>query len=264
MFTNIRFPVGGLTILLSVLVLLTANFTSAQGLITDTLRVLDTSIRPGDTGMVSLYITNSERLGGYTVRFTYDTSMIEPLIVSEEDPIMYAEQIRGDFLMFAFVRSEPGVVSGVASFYSAVGLEAGSGITARLPFYAKEYAPEDANTPLVFIEHPYDPNSSNWFGVFDGTSQYLPTWVDGSVLVGCDCTYHGDFDENGQIGPSDVVFAVNCVYLSWGCPQKLSSFCPQECGDWNCDGSVNPLDVVLCVNFVYLGYGSGPCDPCTE
>jgi len=264
MFPKVRFPVGRLTILTTVLVLLTANSASAQELITDTLRILDTSIRPGDTAMLSLYITNSEKLGGYSVRFTYDTSMIEPVIVSEEDPTIYAVQLRGDFVLFAFGRSEPGIVSGVASFYSSIGLEAGIGIAVRLPFYAKEYAPEDTITPITFIEHPYSPNSSNWFAPFDGLSQYLPTWVDGSVLVGCDCTDHGDYNEDGQIGPLDVTFAANYVYLGWGFPQQLTSLCPLDCGDWDCDGSVNPLDVVHYVNLVYLGYGSGPCDPCAE
>jgi len=35
-------------------------------------------------------------------------------------------------------------------------------------------------------------------------------------------------------------------------------------GDWDCDGKMTPTDVVWMVNYVYRGLGDGPCDPCAK
>jgi len=264
MFTKIRFPAVGLAILTLVALLLTTGPVVAQESDTDTMRVMDRAIRPGDTADVFIYLANSETLGGYTLRLVYDTSMLGVVTVSESDSTVEAEQLRGDFMMFAFGTPEPEVVTGAAAFSQTNGLEAGSGNTVRVRFYAKEYAPANVMTQITFVDDPVYVYSWNWFAASDGLSQYQPVRIPGSIFVGCHCPNYGDYTGDGEIGVQDVVFIVNYVYMSYGYPELPSATCPVDNGDWNCDGEVNPIDVVGYVNFVYQSIGSGPCDPCAQ
>ena len=264
MFTKIRFPAVGLAILTLVPLLLTTGPVFAQEQDADTMRVLDRAIRPGDTAAVFIYLANSERLGGYTLRLVYDSSTLGVVTVSENDSTVEAVQLRGDFMMFAFGANEPEVVTGAAAFSQTNGLEAGSGNTARMRFYAKEYAPSGVTTQIAFVDHPSYPQSWNWFSSSDGLSTYQPVLIHGTVYVGCQCPNYGDYTGDGEISAQDVVFIVNRVYLGYGYPELPSATCPVDNGDWNCDGEVNPIDVVGYVNFVYQSIGSGPCDPCAE
>jgi hypothetical protein len=63
----------------------------------------------------------------------------------------------------------------------------------------------------------------------------------------------GDFNGDGAIDISDVVFLVNYLYISGPAPDPL------ELGDVNCDGSVDIADAVYLVNYLFIG---GPPPSC--
>ena len=264
MFLKTVWPAGRLTLLLFVPLILTANLTLAQEVFTDTVRVVNTAIAPGDTNDVFIHISNSERLGGYTLRMIYDTSKIEAVTLADNSTL-FATQWRGNFLIFNFHLKEPGLIQGVATFLDFDGLESGSGNTIRLRFYAREYAPNETSTPIDFVDDPSLPDSWNWFAAFDGLSQYQPVKVSGSIYVGCDCPDYGDCNEDGVINPQDVVLIRDFVYKDFYSPLPRAASCPHQTGDVNCDGTVNPVYVVLYIAYVYQDLTLWPCEnPCSE
>jgi len=213
--------------------------------------------------MLEIYIANSAQLGGYTVRFEYDTSMIDFVRTIRNDSTIVSEQLRGDFRSFNFGRPEPGVITGVGAFVREEGLMPGGGSTARVLMYARDYAPMGTSTQIAFVGDPYFPQSFNWFSLLNGLYIYQPLQFDGAVTITCDCTDHGDYNDDGVINSQDILLLCDLVYKSWGAAERIGTACPVYNGDWNCDGHINPLDIVLGVNSVYKILGPGPCDPCT-
>jgi hypothetical protein len=63
----------------------------------------------------------------------------------------------------------------------------------------------------------------------------------------------GDFNGDGSIDISDVVFLVNYLYTSGPAPDPL------ELGDVNCDDGVNVSDVIFLINFLFK---NGPPPSC--
>jgi hypothetical protein len=96
------------------------------------------------------------------------------------------------------------------------------------------------------------------------TSEVFPAFVKGIITIEpCDCSLNGDWDCNGAIYPTDVIWMVNYVYRSSGQGPCNPGNCMQN-GDVNCDGVINPVDVIYLVQYVYLPDKPPPCDPCTE
>ena len=264
MSAQVRFSIGKLSVVLLVLLFLSAVPAAAQERVTDTLRVVGAAISPGDTGTVFVYIANSESLGGYTVRIAYDTSLIEVVTSPQVDSNVMAVQLRKKGTVCAFGRRSYGAVTGIGAYFSPNMLPAGSGNTVQLQFYAKPYAPRDTIAALTLADDPNFPQSFNWFTPPSGLGIYRPTRVSGSIWVGCDCAGLGDGNSDGQITSQEVIAMVNRVFRSYPDRMRELSRCPLQNGDWNCDGHLNPLDIVLLIGYVYGGPSQGPCDPCQK
>ncbi len=246
-------------------ILLSVSPVSAEEWATDTLRLVEVNAYPGENFIIPVYIANSLVLGGYTIRFTYDTALVEPITIAPDNPAMAVVPLRGSFSIFNFELAEPGVIAGVAVIFSSgTGMEIGSGTAVELPFRAKSYALEGSVSPLTFIPHPDSPNSSNWFSDITGLIAYEPTRLGGSVWIGCICAEMGDADSDGGVNPVDVVLMTNYIYKGFLTTPIKQSSCPVNNGDFNCDGRLNPVDLVMYVNYVYRGDQTGPCDPCVE
>ncbi len=150
---------------------------------TDTLQILDGTISPGDTTDVIIYIVNTEQLGGYTFRFSFDTSLFEVVTETAGSAVLDAEQLRGDFSIFNIQTPEPGIAAGVLAFSQPNGLLPGGGNTIRLRLSAKPYAPPAKKSFFEFVDAPYDTNVSNWFAAFSGAYQYRPVRIPGEIKI---------------------------------------------------------------------------------
>jgi len=63
----------------------------------------------------------------------------------------------------------------------------------------------------------------------------------------------GDANQDGEIGLSDIVYLINCLFKFGPCP------CPLRRADVNCDGSSEVSDIVYLINHVFKG-GPPPCE----
>jgi|GEM_PF-5410378 len=206
----------------------------AQEWETDTLRVVNTSIEPGDTGDVFIYIANSEPLGGYTVRIAYDTSFIDIVTRSESDPIVEAVQLRGNLEVFSFREHQPGVMAGLAASWSPSSwLGTGRGNTIQLRFYAKEYASEGTITQITFAD---DPTTYNWFTGLTGEDQYRPVRVPGFISIGdaellliaCPDDITISCDESSDPLYTGVAFASDPDATITHADTEIPASCPEE------------------------------------
>lgn len=151
----------------------------------DTLRVVSTSIEPGDTGSVFIYIANSEDLGGYSIRLEFDPTWISPVKKTSGNAVIESEQIRGNFSVFTFTERSPGVITGAAvPFSSTESLYPGRGVTIRLLFEARYDAPIGSVVNMVFAGDPEDPDAHNLFSELNGLYVIYPELVSGTVTVG--------------------------------------------------------------------------------
>jgi len=76
-----------------------------------------------------------------------------------------------------------------------------------------------------------------------------------------DCVGYCDLDGYRGFAPLDVVILVKYIYHNLDARVVLES-CPGDNGDWDCDGLVNPTDLVWYVSRVYKNYPIEPCNPC--
>jgi hypothetical protein len=85
----------------------------------------------------------------------------------------------------------------------------------------------------------------------------VPTSMDMAfVITGEPLPYIcGDANGDGVVGPGDVVFLLNYLFIP-GSPAPS----PMAAGDVNCDGAVNAADVVYLLNWLFRN-GPWPCDP---
>jgi hypothetical protein len=70
----------------------------------------------------------------------------------------------------------------------------------------------------------------------------------------------GDLDLSGDVGPLDVVIAINFVFR-FGPVPPLSAQCPFNLADFDHGGTIDILDVVRLINYVFRA-GPPPPDPC--
>jgi len=259
--------------------LLMRDAAQAQERLTDTLRVVDALINPGDTGNVYIYIANSEQLGGYTLRIAYDTSVLEVVTLSESDPIVPAVQLWGDFRIFLFQMPEPGVVAGTAAFVDPVGLEVGSRNEIQLPFYVKEYAELGANTQIVFENAPFDTNASNWFSAFSGLYQYRPTRIPGTITfglvvncpdditVGCDESIDPLVTGEATVGDPTATITYSDAEVAGPCAQEstiIRTWTARDDEETTCDQTIYVVDEIppeiTCPEDMTIQFG-GSIDP---
>lgn len=87
-----------------------------------------------------------------------------------------------------------------------------------------------------------------------------------TILSGsCDCTDHGDCNDDGIINPVDVVYLINYALRMVGPAPHSDPACPViNRGDWDCSGQINLVDIIKMINYVYRQPAPGPCDPCDE
>jgi Peptidase family M1 domain/Peptidase M1 N-terminal domain/Dockerin type I domain len=67
----------------------------------------------------------------------------------------------------------------------------------------------------------------------------------------------GDANGDQEVNITDVVYALNYIYMSGPAPDPL------ETGDVNCDGKINLVDAIYIVNYIFRG-GAEPCAGCSE
>jgi len=156
----------------------------AQERDTDTLQVVDTEIAAGDTGAVYIYLVNSEGLGGYSLRIRYDPLVLGVVTNPDNDSAVIATQLRSSFETFAAGTDGAGAVRLGAVRWSSPILEAGSGNIVQFQFYVHEGVMDGTETDIIFEDAPYDTNAYNWLVPWEGTSQYRPKRVTGTITVG--------------------------------------------------------------------------------
>jgi len=80
----------------------------------------------------------------------------------------------------------------------------------------------------------------------------------------CVCPARGDLNDDGLVGPPDVIALVQYIFQA-GAPPPQDPYCPAvNRADWDCNERVNLADLVKMDGYVYRQTGSGPCDPCEK
>ena len=114
---------------------------------------------------------------------------------------------------------------------------------------------ENPDRSLLLVDH---------FG-----ESWVPLVIPGriDILDGCsicDCLAIGDFNDDGQINPVDVVYLIDYAFRNGPSP-PADLTCPVlNRGDFNCDGRIDLSDVVGIAGYVYRFPAPGPCDPCPD
>lgn len=90
-----------------------------------------------------------------------------------------------------------------------------------------------------------------------------PSFTAGIVTVtSCNCTHHGDLNDDGQIDALDFNALLDWIFYGVG-PPPADAGCPHvNRGDVNCDGTDDALDLNYLTDYLFFG-GPAPCDPCT-
>ena len=77
----------------------------------------------------------------------------------------------------------------------------------------------------------------------------------------CNCSYQGDYDEDGFITALDLGSMIDILYA--GAQDVQDRNCPTTRLDSQCDGFPDALDLGVWVDYIFAG-GAPPCEPCTD
>jgi hypothetical protein len=77
----------------------------------------------------------------------------------------------------------------------------------------------------------------------------------------CDCSFQGDYDDDGFITPLDLGALIDVLFA--GEPEVWDDYCKTSRGDFDCDCFATPLDLGMMIDYNYAG-GYFPCNPCIE
>jgi len=193
-------------IVLSFFILILLSASAAWGQIiplnTDTLRIVNVSAAPGDTGVrVDLHIRNTIPLGGWGIRFLYNTLVFTPR--TSGTALIFQETSRQDtvpdlvnggsitqpgVLTYTFAIDGTGCCRGCSpctegtdtGFARHIGI--GSGVVVRLIF---DVSPTAAigNYTLTIQDDPGAPGSFNRFSDTTGISLYAPVLANGTFTI---------------------------------------------------------------------------------
>jgi hypothetical protein len=145
----------------------------------DTMRVLDSYGRPGDTVEVVLHIANTTlAMGGYAGRILYDNTILSPITFACFERGCVLNATAGDF-------SESGViVFGAYTFDPGVFIPRGFGPVAKMTFRVLESAPLGDISTITFEDDPTPPYEGiNSMTDSIGSELVHPVLVNGNFSV---------------------------------------------------------------------------------
>lgn len=221
----------------------------------DTLRLGPSFARAGDTVDIPFYITNDSVLGGFAFLYSFDTSLLAPVIDTKF--VEQCDAFSCDTTLKFFVRTS-----------QTARLDA-SGLIARGPF--------DTLFPDVvrLIAIPVIPNVDSIAPGSD-TLCYQRFVVREDAELGCFSTFEFITRQVWQVFPGpppDSIFA-NCLMNEYATIEenfptlrtplnftgifRVGTTADIACGDANADGSMNIADVTFLIARIFA-FGEAPC-----
>jgi hypothetical protein len=217
------------------------------------------AVIPGDSIMVPIYLWNDEELGGFTVGFKFDSTILE--IVSKN-----TYDTTGSIIPFqarSFIKEKISIPGRYLIGWADIGsdppynpIPVNTTNNARLLITINFKIKSTATPTTIVIDSAYVPPAGRFVLASESGYSIYPQYVhclDGDIILGgISC---GDMNGSGDINIADIVFMVNYIFRLGPPPHD-----PRK-GDIDCDLRVTIGDVVYLINYVFKG-GPEPCLGC--
>lgn len=180
--------IAGVTVLTT-----SASWGQIVPLLTDTLQIVNDTVAPGDTGVrVSIALRNTIAVGGFGVRFLYDSTVFTPRTVSGS--LVFEETPRTDTLPKFIIGGsipQPAVLTfsevidvqqRPCSTCAVFHIPPGTGPVVRFIFDVSPTAPAGTYN-LTFQDDPQSPGSFNKLSDTTGLQLYEPRLANGVITV---------------------------------------------------------------------------------
>ena len=169
----------------------------------DTLRIVNiANVSPGDTFDIEIYLRHVDTIGAFNLRFSFDSTRIEPLYAPEGPPDLdwtrllgpTTEEIAGEaqppYFGFGVTRPADGsIVLGSFLLYPnpngnpSMVVPPSAGVAYRIRWEVKSTAPL-GTTSLTFVNDPVFPSSFNTIASANGFFFKRPVLTNGVVVIG--------------------------------------------------------------------------------
>ncbi len=259
--------------------------------IEDTLRIDPSFAQAGDTVSIPFYITNDSVLGGFAFIYSFDTSLLTPVL--DTQIVEHCDAFSCDTTFQFFVRTSqtarldasglfargpydtlfPNVVRLVAIpiIPEIDSLAPGSDTLCYQRFVVREdaelgcFATFEFITRQVWQVFPGDPPDSvfisclmNEYATLENDFPVTRTPLNLVSIFRVGNTAEiacGDANADGSMNIADVTFLIARIFNFGQAPCSVAGL-----GDPNCDGKVNIADVTFLITHIFIG-GPAPCCP---
>ena len=210
-------------------------------------KVGDETVLPGGTVRVPITLFTDQPLSGFTIPLKYSTTQPGNVTLDSVSVVPWV----GDSVYIVndsvFIVHRP--VQPIPMPDSTGLMEVGYAYFRISNGAAPEIIPIDTTTGI------YNAVTYSYQFITAVGDTIVPLFVPGSVTIEGNPCVCGDFDCNGQIVITDVVYLVNYIFAGGPAPQDVSG------GDVDCSGRCDISDVVYLVNYIFIS-GPAPCANC--
>jgi hypothetical protein len=258
----------------------------------DTVELYSTFGMPGDTIDLEFYIKNDSFLAAFSLLYTFDTSLLEPILFPDTiidcsggpcdttiDYYIWTWQgdraVTGGFTTLGKYQYDVPTVGRVFAIPLAIEIDSvapGGDVLCGSRFRVKETAQPGCLGGFEFVNFPVwgvDTTTVTWDSVFYGCllNEFAETWEDypqqvvpqmvaGYFKVGSDTLWAcGDANSDGKVTVGDVTFLIATIFTGGPSPCTVGGL-----GDVNCDGKVSIADVTYLITRIFSA-GPAPCCP---